>query len=153
MRGKAFKLIFNGNEFFLSFTKNNKSGKMDMKTAKAEINKTVNELKKQPKVMAIILFGSYVKGEQKPISDIDIAVIAKEPDKAIEAEVSSFSSNIFDLVNFHRLPLYIQFEVLKYGKPLFVRDEEYFSQIKMAVLKEYLEMTYLYERMSRRVLA
>ncbi len=126
---------------------------MDMKAAKAQINKTVKELKEHPKVMAIILFGSYAKGTQKPISDVDIAVIVKDPDKSIEAEVSSFSSNVFDVVNFHRLPLYIQFEVLKYGKPLFVRDAEYFLDIKRNVLKEYLEMSYLYERMSRRVLA
>jgi predicted nucleotidyltransferase len=89
----------------------------------------------------------------KPISDIDIAVITKKPNKKIEAEISSFSSNILDVVNFHRLPLYIQFEVLKHGQPIFIKDKKYFSKVKMEVLKEYLEMSYLYERMSKRVLS
>lgn len=118
-----------------------------------EINKIANDLKKYPKVISIILFGSYIIKKMKPLSDIDIAVIIKDPDKNIEAEISSFSSKIFDVVLFHKLPLYIQFEVLKYGEPIFVRDQEYFSQIKRNVLGEYLEMAYLYERMSKRILA
>jgi predicted nucleotidyltransferase len=119
---------------------------------KSEISKTVNELKKFKKVVAIILFGSYAKKKAKPLSDVDIAVITKNPDKKIEAEVASFSSNIFDIVNFHKLPLYIQFEVLKYGKVLFVKDKKHFSTIKRKVLREYLEMSDFYERMSRRIL-
>jgi Nucleotidyltransferase domain. len=120
---------------------------------KTEINKIVNELKAYPKVMAIILFGSYARKKIKPLSDIDIAVIVKNPDNSLEAEISSFSSNIFDATIFFRLPLYIQFEALKYGKPLFVRDEKYFLEIKKEILRNYLEMSYLYKRMSERVLA
>lgn len=118
-----------------------------------EINKIVEELKKYPEVMAIILFGSYAREKLKPLSDIDIAVILKEPDKKLESEVTGFSSNIFDIVLFHRLPLYIQFEVFKFGKPLFVKDKRYFLEIKNAVLRDYLEMSYLYEKMSKRALA
>ena len=119
---------------------------------KTEISKTVDELKKFKKVVAIILFGSYAKKEAKPLSDVDIAIITKNPDKNIEAEIASFSSKMFDVVNFHKLPLYIQFEVLKHGKVLFVRDEKYLSNLKRKVLREYLEMSDFYERMSRRIL-
>ena len=120
---------------------------------KEAIEQTANELKKIKGVIAVILFGSYAKNKQKPLSDIDIAVIARDPDKRIEAEISSFSSNTFDVVNFHRLPLYIQFEVLKHGKVIFLGNEKYFSQIKRNVLKDYLEMSYLYNKMSEKVLA
>ena len=77
-------------------------------------------------MVAIILFGSYAKRQIKPLSDIDIAVIIKGADKKIETEVASYSSKDFDVVPFHRLPLYIQFEVLKHGKLLFLRDKSYF---------------------------
>ncbi|MDI6708437.1 MAG: hypothetical protein QME47_05065 [Candidatus Thermoplasmatota archaeon] len=50
----------------------------------------------------------------------------KNPDKTVEADIASFSSNVFNVVNFHKLPLYIQFEVLKHGKTLFIRDEKFF---------------------------
>ena len=115
------------------------------------MNRIVEELKKYPDVMAIILFGSHVKGKEKPLSDMDIAVLLKNSN--LEAEISNFSSNLLDVVPFSRLPLYIKFEVLKYGKTLFVRDEKYFLQIKWETLREYLEMSYLYEKMSRRILA
>ena len=118
-----------------------------------EISKLVSDLKKHKKIMAIILFGSYATKTNKPISDIDIAVIVKDPDKDIEAEISGFSSNKLDVVNFHRLPLYIQFEVFKHGKELFVRNDRFLIEIKFDVLKNYLEMSKSYERISREVLA
>ncbi len=105
---------------------------------KAEIKKVVDGLKKYPEVAAVILFGSYAKGKAKPLSDIDLAVLVREPDKKIEAEIAGFSSATVDVVNFHRLPLYIQFEVLKHGKIVFVRDDNYFRQIKKEVLRAYL---------------
>ena len=116
-----------------------------------EMDRMVEDLKKYPEVMVIVLFGSYARGKTKPISDRDIAVMFK--DAKLEAEITSFSSHILDVVPFSRLPLYIQFEVIKYGKILFMRDEEYFLDVKRDVLREYLEMSYLYERMSRRILA
>jgi len=115
------------------------------------VSRVIEELKRYSEVKAIILFGSHAKGKVKPISDIDIAVLFKDPD--LEAEIASYSSNVLDVVNFSRLPLYIQFEVLKHGKTLFVRDEEFLTRIKMEVLRDYLEMSYLYERMSERALA
>ncbi len=120
---------------------------------KSEIDRIVEELRKYPEVMVIILFGSHARGKAKPISDIDIAVITKDTDRNLEAEISSFSSDILDVAPFFRLPLYIQFEVFKHGKILFVRDDEYFLQVKRRVLREYLEMSRLYERMSRRILS
>jgi predicted nucleotidyltransferase len=48
---------------------------------KSEIDGIVEDLKKYSEVMVIILFGSYAKGKMKPISDIDIAVMLKNPDK------------------------------------------------------------------------
>ena len=118
-----------------------------------EIDRMVEDLKKYLEVKVIILFGSYARGKAKPISDIDIAVMYKDVKRTFDAEITSFSSHILDVVPFSRLPLYIQFEVIKYGKILFMRDDEYFIEVKRGVLREYLEMSYLYERMSRRVLA
>ena len=47
-----------------------------------------------------------------------------------EAELGSLYSRKVDLVLFHRLPTYIQFEVLREGKILlYLRDEEKFREI------------------------
>jgi len=122
-----------------------------MSGAIKELDGMVETLKTYPQITAVILFGSHAKSKIKPLSDVDVAVILK--DISMEAEIASFSSNSFDVVPFHRLPLYIQFEVFKYGKILFVKDREHFMNVKKKVLNEYLEMSGSYERMSRRILA
>lgn len=116
------------------------------------INKIINELKDHSKLVAIYLFGSYAKGEEKPISDIDIAVILKNPSKEDEAEVGSLYSNKIDLVLFHRLPVYIQYEVFKYGKEIFVKDEEYLFELKLKTMKKYLEYSRMYNSIKKEIL-
>lgn len=59
----------------------------------------------------------------------------------------------FDIILFHRLPLHIQFEVLKYEKEVFCRDQNKFLEIKFKVLKDYLEMSEMYERFKKEVLS
>ena len=112
----------------------------------------IKKIKEHPKVIAIILFGSYAKGQNKPISDIDIAVILKNPNFDDEAEIGSLYSDKIDLVLFHRLPLHIQYEVFKWGKELFVRDEDSLLEIKTRVLRDYLETRWLYKRIANGIL-
>ncbi|MEW5693897.1 MAG: nucleotidyltransferase domain-containing protein [Candidatus Hydrogenedentota bacterium] len=109
-----------------------------------DINKILETIENNPKVIAVYLFGSYAKNEEKPISDIDLAVILRDYNKEDEAEIGSLYGKDIDLVLFHRLPLHIKFEVFKYGKELLIRDEDYLLDIKLAVLREYLENTRFY---------
>jgi hypothetical protein len=79
-------------------------------------------------------------------------VIIDKPDPATEAELGSLYSEKLDVVLFHRLPLYIQFEVFRYGKELFVRDADKLFEIRLSVLRGYLEHSWLYRRMEKEVL-
>lgn len=119
---------------------------------KAALNSIIEKIKEFPDVIAIVLFGSGVKGGMKPLSDIDIAVILRRQDKYLEAEIGSMYSPNFDVVLFHRLPLHIQFEVLKHGNVVFCRDESALLDIKQRVLRQYLDTSEMYERIKRRVL-
>lgn len=123
-----------------------------MRQSSEKLEILIKQMKAYPKVVAIFLFGSQVKGTKKPLSDIDIAVILKEPDAEIEAEIGSMYSEELDVVLFHRLPLHIQFEVLKYGRAIFCRDEEFLLNIKRTVLRNYLENSWLYQRIAYDVL-
>ncbi|MBS7250099.1 MAG: nucleotidyltransferase domain-containing protein [Candidatus Freyarchaeota archaeon] len=123
-----------------------------MKPGSEKLENLINQMKAYPKVVAIFLFGSQVKGAEKPLSDIDVAVILKEPDAEIEAEIGSMYSEELDVVLFHCLPLHIQFEVLKYGREIFCRDENFLLNIKRTVLRDYLETSWLYQRIARDVL-
>jgi len=118
-----------------------------------EVTLVADNLKKNKEVEAIIWFGSSLNGNIKPISDIDIAVILKNPSKKMEAKIFSNYSDKLDLVNFSKLPLYIQFEVLKTGKIVYLKDKHYFSELARGIINQYLEMSYLYEIRARRILA
>jgi predicted nucleotidyltransferase len=115
------------------------------------VNKILENVKHHPKVVAVYLFGSYAKREQKGISDIDIAIILKNPNKDDEAEIGSLYGKNIDVVLFHKLPLHIKFEVFKYGKELLVKDEDYLFEIKLKVLREYLENSRYYEFIKREI--
>src|SRR3989338_1039652 len=124
-----------------------------MKNQEEEIKNIVKKLKKYNFVKAIIQFGSSIAKNEKPLSDIDIAVITNSEDKKIDSEIFSHASEKIDIAIFNRLPLYIQFEVFKHGKILFANDKKFLLKIKQIVLKQYLEMSYFYERISKRILA
>jgi len=117
-----------------------------------KISKIIEIIKSHPNVIAIYLFGSYAKEEAIPLSGIDIADILENPTPESEADIGSLSSPEIDVVLFHRLPLHIRYEVLKYGKEIFVRDEEKLLEIKLKVMREYLDTVRMYKMISSEVL-
>lgn len=112
----------------------------------------VAEIQQHPKVVAIFLFGSWARGEQMPISDVDIAVLLDNPDRRDEADVGSMYSPTVDVVLFHRLPLRIQFQVIKEGHPLFVRDDEKLTETIYQVMRQYHEAEWMYRRYYEEIL-
>ena len=117
-----------------------------------KLSKIIETIKAHPSVIAIYLFGSHAKGEATPLSDIDIAVIMENPTPESEAEIGSLASPQIDVVLFHRLPLHIKHEVFKYGREIFVRDEEKLLEVKLEVMREYLDTARMYRQISSEVL-
>lgn len=76
----------------------------DLASLPDAVQRIVAEIREHPKVVAIFLFGSWARGEQMPISDVDIAVLLDNPDKSDEADIGSMYSPTVDVVLFHRLP-------------------------------------------------
>ncbi|HID20342.1 MAG TPA: nucleotidyltransferase domain-containing protein [Methanophagales archaeon] len=77
--------------------------KMLMRDTKEWIKLIMNELRSNDEVEAIYLFGSYGKGNAKPISDIDICVLTKRNiSKRVKEEILSNSSKNIDISIFWR---------------------------------------------------
>ncbi|MCL6473428.1 MAG: nucleotidyltransferase domain-containing protein [Firmicutes bacterium] len=125
---------------------------IDITTLPETVQRVLAEVQQHPKVVAIFLFGSWARGEQMPISDVDIAVLLDNPDKRDEADIGSMYSPTVDLVLFHRLPVRIQFQVLKEGQPLFVRDEEKLIETTFQLMRQYHEMEWMYRRYYEEIL-
>ncbi len=111
------------------------------------IDGIVNELKKNKKVDAVYLFGSYAKGNAKPFSDIDICVITERGvSKKVKEEILSHSSKKIDISMFWELPLMIRFRVIKEGKLLYKKDEIKLQRVKVDTLKSYLDIQPMIKR-------
>ncbi|MEO0112146.1 MAG: nucleotidyltransferase domain-containing protein [candidate division WOR-3 bacterium] len=109
-------------------------------------------LKTIQKLLLFIYLILMRKVRKKPISDIDIAVIVKNSNKKDEADIGSLASQKVQILLFHRLPVHIQYEVFKYGKEIFIREEDYILELKLSVLRKYLEYSRIYQFIKSEVL-
>ena len=117
------------------------------------IELVLNKLRKLDKVEAIILFGSQVTGRARKDSDIDIAVVLKDNYTGDEYfEVRGFSDEFIDVNVFNRLPLMIQFRVIRDGKILYFKDKKVVHKIKTTVLRKYLDFQPYINRFYKRII-
>ncbi len=112
----------------------------------------INEIKKISEINALILFGSIAKGNRKPLSDIDLALLFKKDVKKekypyIELLVfniisSTLKTEEFDLITLNDAPPKISYNILKEGKVLFIKDKASFIDFKENIIKYYLDFKY-----------
>lgn len=109
---------------------------------KIEIEKILTKAKKDESVIAVILFGSYIKSEVKPMSDIDLCLILKEnlDDLSMtnkRLEYLNLVSDKFDIHIFQQLPSFIKVRILKEGKILLEKDYETLFKIARDAIREF----------------
>jgi predicted nucleotidyltransferase len=110
----------------------------------------------QRKVRLAYLFGSYGKGTEGPLSDIDIAVFLninlskherQETQLALLSEVSSIlKTDGLDLVVMNDCPVELNYEIIKHGKILNVKDEGERVDVESMILSRYLDRRYYEQR-------
>jgi predicted nucleotidyltransferase len=93
------------------------------------MTKLLAKVKSDRDVLAIILYGSEARQEQRSTSDVDICIVLdplpyhKKKDINSQKRLEYLKDFAFDIQIFQQLPLYIRRRVLKEGRVLFVRDE------------------------------
>jgi len=97
-------------------------------------------IKKDKKIIAVFLFGSYVKEEYH--RDIDICLVldktySKKEMAKIMIEYSGIVSDKFDVSVFQLLPIYIRNRILKEGKIILCKDENFLYEIAYSTIKEF----------------
>jgi len=116
------------------------------------LKEIVQHLSQLPYVNAIILFGSQARGTARQDSDIDIAVITKNATEEQEFAIMRKEDNM-DISTFSRLPLVIQFRVIREGKILLARNRVSLHRLRMDIIREYLDFAPFLHRFYRRMIA
>ena len=104
-----------------------------------DINPIIEKISKYRFVSAIFLFGSQINGRARQDSDFDIAVLTENSTQTEDLKIIGFSNNKLDISVFHRLPLIIQFRVLRDGQIIFLRNEKVLHNAKYEVFRRYLD--------------
>ena len=101
-------------------------------------------------VLAVLLFGSVARGEQTPLSDIDICLVLIPQNKSYRNIDLSYKRLEYlkqfdmDIQIFQQLPIYIRRRVLKEGKVLFVRDEDTLYDLAIRTAKAFEDFKHIY---------
>jgi len=112
---------------------------MDRKIFRVDPEKDLEFLKEEEKILAIILFGSYLR--RSYFEDIDICLVVPELRKNKELKWDILLKcyeklpELYDIHFFELLPLRIKIEVLKTGKIIFVRNFEEFCNYVRPLIK------------------
>ena len=98
------------------------------------------------RVLVAYLFGSRSMNLHTPKSDIDIAVLLSElPGNMLDYyldlmdRLSRVLGDEVDLVVMNKAPPFLKYQVVKYGRVLYSRDERARVEFEVKVMKEYLD--------------
>jgi predicted nucleotidyltransferase len=94
----------------------------------ARLARLVERARQDPRILAVLLFGSRARGEASARSDTDVClVLASAPRSRLagaEVRLEYLAEYDLDIVVFQQLPLPIRVRILKEAHVLFVRDED-----------------------------
>ncbi|HDD46544.1 MAG TPA: nucleotidyltransferase domain-containing protein [Candidatus Aenigmarchaeota archaeon] len=109
------------------------------------LKRLVETVKKDKDVLAVLVFGSYARGER--YSDIDVCIVLKEKMKNLEMsrkKLYYISSFPLDIHIFQQLPLYIRIRVLKEGKVIYCKNMDLLYDTAIKTIKEFEDYKHIY---------
>lgn len=111
--------------------------------------KMVEELGREKDVVAVYLFGSYASGRTGPLSDVDVAVLLDEanfPSSYFDRELEllgkvnhTLRTDEVSFVLLNKVPLTVQYGVLKASKLIYCKDEIKRVRFETIVFDRYLD--------------
>ena len=115
------------------------------------LNKHIDKLICDYGIKLIYIFGSYAKGENRAGSDLDIAIyFDNDVDGFVKLDildelVGIFNREDIDLVILNNVDEVLKFQVIKYGKVVYMEDLVTKVTFESRVMREYMDMEYFRE--------
>jgi len=124
---------------------------MRLNRADIETADLVGKARQDQDVLAVIVFGSCARGDDGPVSDLDICLVLQPEDysnlklsrKRLEY-LKVFGIPGLDIHIYQQLPLYIRKRILKEGEILFCRDEEVLYEMAFHTAQEFEDFRRIY---------
>ena len=112
------------------------------------IPKALTYLQSVPEILFAYLFGSFGKGKQLPLSDVDIAVYLKEPTVVQEKKMEILGTLIdilqtdeIDLVVLNSAPLPLRMRILENKKVIADREPSVRHHYESLTMREYFDFS------------
>jgi predicted nucleotidyltransferase len=103
-------------------------------------------------VTALFFFGGLARGELKPLSDLDLAVLLRanlEKGKFLDRQLDlvgiiaqELGTDEFDLIILNTAPLRFAYHILKNGEKVFIKNQRQLGDFHENVVKRYLDFQY-----------
>lgn len=109
-------------------------------------------------IVAVYLFGSAASNRMKPSSDLDVALLLDSESEAafsllkLGADLEKISGRRIDLVILNKSGELLQFQVRRFGKLIFERDEYKRKKFEISGRKRYEDFIHLHNRYVKSVL-
>jgi len=114
------------------------------------IRSVAEDLRIRDGVLALILFGSAARCQQRPFSDIDLCIVPAGDIPANERlDLKGYGSQTIEIHLLDELPIAIRFRVIRDGKLIFCKDGLAFHRIVSDIIQGYLDSAPLIDMHSR----
>ena len=110
--------------------------------------KLKDHLEKDDNIIFAYIFGSFATEIYKKDSDLDVAVYFKTPPEGFSLlqfinQLSNITGKEVHLVVLNTASAFMKHQVLKYGKPLFIKDRLTHANFREKLFNEYEEYKYI----------
>jgi len=113
----------------------------------ADLKRLLEKAAEDPEVLAVIQFGSTVRGEATASSDIDVCLVLRleEADRlALSRKLLDYADLNLDLHVFGLVALYIRRRSLREGRVLFCRDEDELYELAFRTAQPFEDYRLIY---------
>ncbi|MGB3944019.1 MAG: nucleotidyltransferase domain-containing protein [Methanothrix sp.] len=123
------------------------NGQQAARRGEADLKRLLEKAAEDPEVLAVIQFGSTVRGEATASSDIDVCLVLRleEADRlALSRKLLDYADLNLDLHVFGLVALYIRRRSLKEGRVLFCRDEDELYELAFRTAQPFEDYRLIY---------